>query len=179
MGKPSFDVYKRFKVKYEAMNKRLNKEQYLVPYLISSHPGATLKDAIAVAEYLNEMHYMPEQVQDFYPTPATISTCMYYTEMDPYTFEKMYIPKSDYDKRLQRTLLQYRKKENYDLVKEALIKAGRLDLIGFTPNCLIKPKKEEVYKIRAMQKENENKNKGKFAKKKKMIRNLHKKKVKK
>ena len=175
MGKPSFDVYKKFKVKYDEMNKKLNKEQYLVPYLISSHPGSTLKDAIKVAEYLNEVHHMPEQVQDFYPTPATISTCMYYTEMDPYTFEKIYVPKTDYDKKLQRILLQYRKKENYELVKESLIKAGRLDLIGFTPNCLIKPKKEEVYKIRAMQKDRENSNKSKFTKKKKMIRNLHKK----
>ncbi len=179
MGKPNFDIYKKFKVKYEAMNKRVNKDQYLVPYLISSHPGATLSSAIKVAEYLNEAHYMPEQVQDFYPTPATISTCMYYTEMDPYTFEKIYVPKTDYEKKMQRALLQYRRKENYDIVKEALIKAKRLDLIGFTSNCLIKPKKEEVHKLKAMQKENEKQKQGKFAKKKKMIRNIHKKKIKK
>lgn len=178
MGKPNFDNYRKFKVKYEAMNKKLNKEQYLVPYLISSHPASTLKDAIKVAEYLNETHYMPEQVQDFYPTPATISTLMYYTELDPYTLEKVYVPKNSYDKKMQRALLQYRKKENYDIVKEALIKSGRVDLIGFTPNCLIKPKKEEIYKIRAMQKENDKKINGnsKFAKKKKMIRNVHQKK---
>lgn len=186
MGKPSFDSYKKFKVKYEAMNKKLNKEQYLVPYLISSHPGATLKDAIKVAEYLNETHYMPEQVQDFYPTPATISTLMYYTELDPYTLEKVYVPKNAYDKKMQRALLQYRKKENYDIVKDALIKGGRADLIGFTSNCLIKPKKEEIFKIRALQsnqnnfnKNNEKAGRGKTSqmpKKKKMIRNVHKKK---
>ena len=153
MGKPTFKVYKSFVEKYKKINAGLNKDQYVVPYFISSHPGATLKEAIKLAEYLKEINHMPEQVQDFYPTPATFSTTMYYTGLDPRTMEKVYVPKTPEEKRMQRALLQYRKKENYPIVKAALMKAGRLDLIGFEPNCLIKPLKEEVHKINAMKKQ--------------------------
>lgn len=166
MGKPTFKVYKSFIEKYKKINAELGKEQYVVPYFISSHPGATLKEAIKLAEYLKEINHMPEQVQDFYPTPATFSTTMYYTGIDPRTMEKVYVPKSPEEKRMQRALLQYRKKENYEIVKSALIKAGRLDLIGFESNCLIKPLKEEIHKIRALKDKQEqikktNKPKGK------------------
>ena len=148
MGKPNFEVYLKFADEYKRMNEKLGKEQYLVSYYISSHPGCTLKDAIKLAEYLNSIHYMPKQVQDFYPTPGTISTCMYYTGIDPRTMQKVYIPKSEHEKKMQRALLQYRKKENYFIVKEALIKAGREDLIGFNDNCLIKPQKEDIIKLK-------------------------------
>ncbi|MEG2460326.1 MAG: YgiQ family radical SAM protein [Clostridia bacterium] len=150
MGKPTFAVYKSFVEKYKKINNDLGKDQYIVPYFISSHPGATLADAIKLAEYLKEINHMPEQVQDFYPTPATFSTTMYYTGLDPRTMQKVYVPKTFEEKRMQRALLQYRRKENYEIVKSALIKAGRLDLIGFEPNCLIKPLKEEVGKFKAM-----------------------------
>lgn len=162
MGKPNFEVYLKFAEEYKKMNEKLNKEQYLVSYYISSHPGCTLKDAIKLAEYLNSIHYMPQQVQDFYPTPGTISTCMYYTGIDPRTMEKVYVPKKEEDKRMQRALLQYRKKENYYIVKEALKKAGREDLIGFSDNCLIKPEKKDLIKNKAKsssnKKESNNKN---------------------
>jgi len=141
MGKPSTDVYKRFCSKFERTNKRLGMDQYVVPYLISSHPGSTLKDAIALAEAIRDMGYMPEQVQDFYPTPSNISTCMYYTGVDPRTMKPVYIPSDVREKRMQRALIQYRKPENYKLVKEALIKAGREDLIGNDrEHCLIPPR---------------------------------------
>ncbi len=140
MNKPSFKVYKNFKKKYDDYNAKLGKKQYLVPYLISSHPGCTLQDAIKVAEYLAQIGYMPEQVQDFYPTPSTKSTCMYYTSINPETGEEIFVPKTAEEKRMQRALLQYRKPENYEVVKEALIKANRTDLIGFSKGCLIKPK---------------------------------------
>lgn len=153
MGKPNFEVYLKFAEEFKKMNEKLGMEQYLVSYYISSHPGCTLKDAVKLAEYLNSIHYMPEQVQDFYPTPGTVSTCMYYTELDPRTMEKIYVPKSKEEKRMQRALLQYRKKENYEIVKKALIQAGRVDLIGFDEKCLIKPKKEEVYKFKQIKKE--------------------------
>lgn len=148
MGKPNFEVYLKFADEYKKMNEKLKKDQYLVSYYISSHPGCTLKDAIKLAEYLNSIHYMPKQVQDFYPTPGTISTCMYYTGIDPRNMQMVYVPKSEEEKRMQRALLQYRKKENYHIVKEALKKAGREDLIGFSDNCLIKPKKEDILKSR-------------------------------
>lgn len=154
MGKPNFEVYLKFADEYKKMNEKLKKEQYLVSYYISSHPGCTLKDAIKLAEYLNSIHYMPKQVQDFYPTPGTISTCMYYTGIDPRTMKKVYVPKSEDEKKMQRALLQYRKKENYYIVKEALKKAGREDLIGFSDKCLIKPQKEDIVKSR-----NDNKSK--------------------
>lgn len=144
MNKPSFRVYKEFKAKYDAINQKLGKKQYLVPYLISSHPGCTLEDAVRLAEYLKSINYMPEQVQDFYPTPSTKSTCMYYTGINPDTMEEIFVPKSKEEKRMQRALLQYRRKENYDIVHKALELAGRKDLIGFAPNCLIKPTKDEA-----------------------------------
>ena len=141
LGKPSNNVYEGFVKKYEQMNKKLGKKQFLVPYLMSSHPGSTLENAIELAEYIRDMGYLPEQVQDFYPTPATISTCMYYTGLDPRTMKKVYITSSPHEKAMQRALVQYRKPENYDLVKEALLKCGRNDLIGFTKECLIPPRK--------------------------------------
>ena len=144
MNKPPFRVYKEFKAKYDSINQRLGKKQYLVPYLISSHPGCTIADAVRLAEYLKSINYMPEQVQDFYPTPSTKSTCMYYTGLNPDTMEEIFVPKSKEEKRMQRALLQYRKKENYDIVHKALELAGRKDLIGFGANCLIKPTKEEA-----------------------------------
>lgn len=144
MNKPSFSVYKAFKERYDSLNVKYNKKQFLVPYLISSHPGADLKSAVKVAEYLKSINYMPEQVQDFYPTPSTKSTCMYYTGINPDTMEDVYVPRAKEEKRMQRALLQYRKKENYDIVHQALEDCGRTDLIGFTENCLIKPSKEEA-----------------------------------
>lgn len=140
MGKPEREVYDRFVKKYYQINKELGMKQFLVPYLMSSHPGSTLKEAIELAEYLRDLGYMPEQVQDFYPTPGTLSTCMYYTELDPRTMEKVYIPKSAHEKAMQRALIQYRKPQNYRLVYEALAKAGRLDLVGFDKKCLIRPR---------------------------------------
>ena len=142
MGKPSNHIYQKFVEQYNKMNAQLNKDQYLVPYLMSSHPGSTLKDAVILAEYLRDLGYMPEQVQDFYPTPSTISTCMYYTGLDPRTMEAVYVPVSPHEKAMQRALIQYRNPKNYDLVREALIKSGRQDLIGFGKKCLIHPRKE-------------------------------------
>lgn len=143
MGKPHKEVYQSFIKRYLRINDRVGKEQFVVPYLMSSHPGSTLKEAIELAEYIRELGYMPEQVQDFYPTPSTISTCMYYTGVDPRTMEKVYVPKSPHEKAMQRALIQYRNPQNYDLVKEALLKAGREDLIGFGTKCLIPPRKEK------------------------------------
>lgn len=137
MGKPKKDVYQKFCNKFKETNNKLGKDQYLVPYLISSHPGSTLKDAIILALYLKEINYMPLQVQDFYPTPGTLSTCMYYTELDPRDGKKIYVAKSPEEKLMQRSLLQYRKKENKEIVLKALKLAGRDDLIGNTQKCLI------------------------------------------
>ena len=141
MGKPADSVYKKFVERFEQINKEIGMEQYLVPYLMSSHPGSGLKEAVALAEHIRDLGYMPEQVQDFYPTPSTISTCMYYTGVDPRTMEKVYIPSNPHEKAMQRALIQYRRPENYELVKEALLKAGRQDLIGFDKKCLIPPRK--------------------------------------
>ncbi len=141
LGKPSVEVYNKFVKAYKDMNAKIGKEQYLVPYLMSSHPGSTLKEAIELAEYLRDLGYMPEQVQDFYPTPSTISTCMYYTGLDPRTMEEVYVSTNPHEKAMQRALIQYRNPKNYDLVYEALMKAGRQDLIGFDKKCLIKPRK--------------------------------------
>lgn len=141
MGKPTDSVYRKFTKKFEQTNKELGMEQYLVPYLMSSHPGSGLKEAVTLAEYIRDLGYMPEQVQDFYPTPSTISTCMYYTGVDPRTMEKVYIPSNPHEKAMQRALIQYRRPENYELVKEALIKAGRQELIGFDKKCLIPPRR--------------------------------------
>ena len=141
MGKPGNAVYEAFVEKCRRINEKLGKEQYLVPYLMSSHPGSTMKDAIKLAEYVRDIGYMPEQVQDFYPTPSTISTCMYYTGVDPRTMEPVYVPKSAHEKAMQRALIQYRDPRNYELVKEALITEHREDLIGFGKECLIPPRK--------------------------------------
>lgn len=140
MGKPKRAVYESFIEKYNKLNKSLGMKQYVVPYLMSSHPGSTLENAVELAEYLREWGYMPEQVQDFYPTPSTISTCMYYTGVDPRNMENVYVTKNPHEKAMQRALIQYMNPKNYPLVKEALIKAGRTDLIGFDKKCLIKPR---------------------------------------
>ncbi len=146
MGKPGNDVYEKFVKECEHINEELGLKQYLVPYLMSSHPGSTLKDAIKLAEYVRDIGYMPEQVQDFYPTPSTISTCMYYTGVDPRTMESVYVARNPHEKAMQRALIQYKEPSNYELVKEALIKEKRQDLIGFGGRCLIPPRKIEYHK---------------------------------
>lgn len=177
MGKPENAVYEKFINKYKKLNEKMGKKQFVVPYLMSSHPGSKLEDAIALAEYLRDLGYMPEQVQDFYPTPSTISTCMYYTGLDPRTMKPVYVPINPHEKAMQRALIQYRNPENYDLVHEALVKAGRTDLIGFDKNCLIRPRKNYGSSISNDRRNNKNtinnvsnKNKNK----KKTIRNVHK-----
>ncbi|AYE35194.1 YgiQ family radical SAM protein [Clostridium septicum] len=140
MGKPAGDTYDRFSEKFFKINKQLGKEQYLIPYLMSSHPGSGLREAIELAEYLRDIKYQPEQVQDFYPTPGTLSTTMFYTGLDPLTMEEVYIPKTKEEKAMQRALLQFKNPKNYNLVYDALMKAGREDLIGNGPKCLIKSK---------------------------------------
>ncbi len=139
MGKPRHAVYLQFLEKYKTINEQERMKQYVVPYLMSSHPGCTLRDAVELAEYLRDTRHEPEQVQDFYPTPSTLSTVMYYTGLDPRTMEPVYVPKNPHEKAMQRALMQYRQPQNYALVKEALVKAGRTDLIGFSPACLIRP----------------------------------------
>lgn len=190
MGKPANEVYQRFVKKYRQLNETCGKNQFLVPYLMSSHPGSTLKEAVELAEYLRDLGYMPEQVQDFYPTPSTLSTCMYYTGVDPRTMEPVYVPVNPHEKAMQRALIQYRNPKNYDLVREALIKAGRTDLIGFDKKCLIRPRKSEwmgvspsnnkaMKKITSTEKDKNAsgiRNTSKSAKRKKTIRNVHKKK---
>ncbi len=143
MGKPSFSVYEKFRERYSRINQKLGRKQYLVPYLMSSHPGAKLEDAVILAEYLNRIGYMPQQVQDFYPTPGTLSTAMYYTGLDPRTMEPVYVAKSPEAKAMQRALLQWRKPENRKLVLAALKKTGREDLIGYGRECLIRPEHGE------------------------------------
>ncbi|MCF2683308.1 YgiQ family radical SAM protein [Faecalicatena contorta] len=179
MGKPQNQVYQKFVRQYEKMNQKLHKDQYLVPYLMSSHPGSTLKDAIELAEHIRDLGYMPEQVQDFYPTPSTISTCMYYTGVDPRDMEPVYVPKNPHEKAMQRALIQYRDPKNYDLVMEALKKCGRMDLVGFDRHCLIRPRKMTSSKQGSgskqsprFSKESDMKNR-----KKRSIRNVHKKKT--
>lgn len=139
MGKPHIEVYKKFQDKFYQITKKAGKEQYLVPYLMSSHPGSTLKDAIELALFLKREHIRPEQVQDFYPTPGTVSTCMFYTGLDPYTLKEVYVPKTAKEKAMQRALLQYFNPKNKEIVAQALKSAGRTDLIGNTKNCLITP----------------------------------------
>ena len=194
MGKPQNSVYKSFAEKYKKINEKLGKKQFLVPYLMSSHPGSDLKAAVTLAEHVRDIGYMPEQVQDFYPTPSTISTVMYYTGVDPRDMKKVYVPKNPHEKAMQRALIQYRNPDNYDLVKEALLKAGRGDLIGFDRKCLIPPrkmgntgrpfdkqKKNDIGKSANSQKKNSNlrmqdkKKTSNISKKKKTIRNVHKK----
>ncbi len=184
MGKPSREIYDRFTKRYYEINKEINKEQYLVPYLMSSHPGSDLKAAIELAEYLRDLGYMPEQVQDFYPTPGTLSTCMFYTGLDPRDMTEVYVPKTPHEKAMQRALIQYRLPRNYDLVYEALTKANRQDLIGYDKKCLIRPKRDERRFEKGLNKgtnkeftkkggkTKENKN----SRKKKTLRNVHKKK---
>lgn len=140
MGKPEHRVYEEFTRQFDRMNHRIGKEQYLVPYLMSSHPGSGLKEAVELAEYCRDLGYMPEQVQDFYPTPSTLSTCMYYTGLDPRNMKPVYVPKNPHEKAMQRALIQYRNPKLYDLVYEALQKAGRMDLVGYGPKCLIRPR---------------------------------------
>ena len=175
MGKPENSVYQAFCKKYKQINERLGKRQFLVPYLMSSHPGSTMKEAVALAEYLRDLGYMPEQVQDFYPTPSTISTCMYYTGVDPRTMKPVYVPKNPHEKAMQRALIQYRNPKNYDLVLEALKVADRMDLVGFDKHCLIRPRQmkqgQGSYKP-----SNKTEAKKSVPKKKKAIRNVHKKK---
>lgn len=143
MQKPNNELYNEFVKKYKSINKELNKNQFLVPYLMSSHPGSTIDDAIKLAEYLNKEKLSVEQVQDFYPTPSTLSTCMYYTGVDPRTLKPVYVATSKEEKAMQRALIQYRSPKNYDLVKKALIKAKRFDLIGYGEHCLIRPNKSK------------------------------------
>ena len=157
MGKPSNEVYQRFSTEYKRMNEKLGLKQYLVPYLMSSHPGCDMKEAVKLAEFVRDLGYMPEQVQDFYPTPSTISTCMYYTGIDPRSGEAVYVPKNPHEKEMQRALIQYRDPKNYDLIKEALHLAGRTDLIGFDQKCLIKPRKMSKEKS---EEKNSNRNRG-------------------
>ena len=193
MGKPRNEVYQKFTEKYKKINEQLGMKQYLVPYLMSSHPGSTLKEAVELAEYLRDLGYMPEQVQDFYPTPSTISTCMYYTGVDPRTMKPVYVPKNPHEKAMQRALIQYRNPQNYDIVLEALKKAGRMDLVGYDKHCLLRPKRHggknqgtSYSKSRAPEWGNDsghrntsgsgNASGGKRPYKKKAIRNVHKKK---
>ena len=146
MGKPNNAVYRRFTEKYTALNRRYNKNQYLVPYLMSSHPGSTLEDAVALAEYLRDTHASPEQVQDFYPTPSTVSTVMYYTGYDPRTMQKVYVATDPHEKAMQRALIQYRNPKNFHLVHEALKAAKREDLIGSGPKCLVRDKMPKEFR---------------------------------
>lgn len=185
MGKPGNRVYQAFADKYYAISRQIHKEQYLVPYLMSSHPGSTMKEAVRLAEYLRDLGYMPEQVQDFYPTPSTISTCMYYTGVDPRDMKPVYVPKNPHEKAMQRALIQYRNPKNYELVAEALKKAGRTDLIGYGKHCLIRPRREESGRdtravLHSDTKKQEGVGKDKRSQhpgKKRTIRNIHKKKA--
>ena len=172
MGKPEHSVYEKFTEEFYKMNAKIGKKQYLVPYLMSSHPGSTLKEAVELAEYCRDLGYMPEQVQDFYPTPSTLSTCMYYTGLDPRTGQKVYVPKNPHEKAMQRALIQYRNPELYDLVLEALKRAGRMDLVGFGPKCLIHPRRSNEKQFSGTRTDKAPRPR----KKKKTIRNIHKKK---
>lgn len=163
MGKPHIEAYKEFSRKYFAKTKAIGKEQYLVPYLMSSHPGCTLNDAIELAVFLKQENIRPEQVQDFYPTPGTVSTCMYYTGIDPITGKDVFVPKTKEEKAMQRALLQYYKAENYDIISRALTIAKRKDLIGTNKDSLVKPNKAEGYRKKVNP--NDNKNKPKPSKK--------------
>lgn len=168
MGKPHIEVYKRFQDEFYRKTQRAGKEQYLVPYLMSSHPGSTLKEAVELALYLKREKIHPDQVQDFYPTPGTVSTCMYYTGIDPYTLKEVYVAKSPHEKALQRALLQYFKPQNRDLVVEALIKAGRRDLIGNGKNCLVNAPIPQKYEQKPKSVKNKKKVKPNYKKKQKM-----------
>ena len=178
LGKPRHGVYEEFSRQYRKMNEKLGLKQYLVPYLMSSHPGSTMKEAVKLAEYCRDLGYMPEQVQDFYPTPSTISTCMYYTGLDSRTMKTVYVPKSPHEKEMQRALIQYRNPKNRALVKEALELAGRTDLIGYGPKCLLRPesgRNHQEYTGGSAGKSGRSYGSGK-TQKKKTIRNVHRKK---
>ncbi len=140
MGKPGNDVYQAFLKKYEEYNRRTKKKQYAVPYLMSSHPGSTMKEAVELAEYIRDLGYMPQQVQDYYPTPSTLSTVMYYTGYDPRDMKKVFVERNPHRKAMQRALIQYKDPGNYELVKEALLECKRTDLIGYGRECLIPPR---------------------------------------
>ncbi len=159
MGKPDFKVYEKFKDRYFELTKSFGMEQYLVPYLMSSHPGSTLSDAVKLAEYIKRWHYNPEQVQDYYPTPGTASTVMFYTELDPFTLKKVYVPKTTEEKRMQRALLQCADPKNGDIVRNALRMCHREDLIGFDKKCLVKPSYKD--RVEQARKQNARNNKGK------------------
>ena len=178
MGKPENSVYRRFVQSYQKMNEKIGRKQFLVPYLMYSHPGSTLKEAVELAEFLRDFGYMPEQVQDFYPTPSTLSTCMYYTGVDPRTMEPVYTAVNPHEKAMQRALIQYRNPKNYELVSEALHKAGRTDLIGFDKKCLIRPR--NIQSSSSTQKgasaKKQQKSQKQKPQQKKTIRNVHKKK---
>lgn len=176
MGKPRVSVYRRFVKEYQDMNVKLNKKQYLVPYLMSSHPGSTLKEAVELAEFLRDLGYMPQQVQDFYPTPSTISTCMYYTGVDPANLEPVYVSRNPHEKAMQRALIQYRNPKNYELVVEALTLAGRTDLIGYDKKCLLRPRQSDKKTVALVSRRQQEIKKRK-SQKKKTIRNVHKKKA--
>ncbi len=182
MGKPKRKVYERFIQKYKEINAGLGLKQYLVPYLMSSHPGSTLKEAIELAEYLRDLGYMPEQVQDFYPTPSTLSTVMYYSGIDPRNGRPVYVCRNPHEKAMQRALIQYRNPANYDLVVEALQKAGRTDLIGYDAKCLIRPRNARPgNRLSGGSKPDGNgkgqkEKQGKKTARKKTIRNIHQKK---
>lgn len=176
MGKPRVSVYRRFVKEYQDMNVKLNKKQYLVPYLMSSHPGSTLKEAVELAEFLRDLGYMPQQVQDFYPTPSTISTCMYYTGVDPANLEPVYVSRNPHEKAMQRALIQYRNPKNYELVVEALTLAGRTDLIGYDKKCLLRPRQSDKKTVALVSRRQQEIKKRK-PQKKKTIRNVHKKKA--
>ena len=172
LGKPEHAVYTEFVRRYQKMNRECGMDQYLVPYFMSSHPGCTMKDAVSLAEYLRDIRHYPEQVQDFYPTPSTISTCMYYTGLDPRTMKRVYIPSDPHEKRLQRALMQYKNPANAKDVREALKLAHREDLIGYGPRCLVRPEGERASQKISLRTEKERRQSGK-----KKIRNVHKKKT--
>lgn len=171
MGKPSHSVYQQFLREYEEANKKTGKQQFAVPYFMSSHPGCTMKEAVRLAEYVRDLGFTPEQVQDFYPTPSTLSTCMYYTGIHPLTGEKVYVPRNPHEKAIQRALMQYKNPANRELVLEGLKLAGRMDLVGYDKKCLIRPIREKASgtggKAGIQQEKRGNK-------KKKTTRNVHK-----
>lgn len=164
MGKPDFKVYEKFKDRYFELTKSFGKEQYLVPYLMSSHPGSTLNDAIKLSEFIKRWNYNPEQVQDFYPTPGTASTVMFYTGLDPFTMKEVYVPKSPEEKRMQRALLQCSDPKNADLVRTALKKCHREDLIGYDKKCLVKPSYKDRVDRAKRQKDTRGKNTARYSK---------------
>ena len=150
MGKPAGKTYEQFRQKFFKLTEKAGKKQYIIPYLMSSHPGSSLKEAIELAEYLRDIKYQPEQVQDFYPTPGTLSTTIFYTGLDPITMKKVYVPKTKEEKAMQRALLQFSNPKNYNIVYDALVKAGREDLIGNGPKCLIKSKEQRYKEVHGL-----------------------------